>query len=266
MSRIRREAIALAALLAVASTLASAQQSSLPLRVLPQNPAAGEDFVIQVTGTTPSSPVFHLRTTSSVSGSTILLSSELDTNDFSVPGAYRAGAVVNVPVPGTYQLDMEARSTGPGGATYPRRTIGSVTVGPAITPAAPQFRGLTGLWWTPAEPGMGVSVTQAESGQLFVVWFTYRPSTANESASREGLWLVLSSGKWISPTDYRGILYEARGTPANRPFAASAGSLFPYGFATLRVPSADRIELQAVADVGISPIVETTKTLQRFLF
>jgi hypothetical protein len=211
-------------------------------------------------------PAYHLGSTVEVSGTTISMSANISEGDFSVPGAYRAAAVATAPAPGTYQLDMQAQSQM---NSYARRTIGSVIVGAPTPAASPQYRALSGHWLAFDESGWGVTVTQGDSGALFAVWYTYRPTEPQSGtfdAREEGLWLVMSNGRWISPTEFRGILYEARGTPSHLPFESSRTQLFPAGVATLRVLSTERMEFQAEAGVGLAPEMNKRKTLQRLIF
>jgi hypothetical protein len=263
--RVVRIAMLATGMAALAAMSLAGAQALQPLRVIPAIPTAGEEFVIQVTGVTPGMPTTHERTAVKVDAASILLDATIVEGDFSVPGAYRVGAVVTVPTPGSYQLDMQARSQS---SQYPRRNIGSVTVGPAVPASAPLARNLSGHWLAPDEMGWGVNVTQGESGQLFVIWYTYRPSEPQSTLDgrQPGIWLVMPSGRWISPTEFRGVLYETRGTPSDLPFTSAQTNTFPAGVATLRVLSTDRIEFVADAGVGLAPEMNKRKTLQRFVF
>ena len=253
------------------ASLAVAQVA--PVRVFPTNPAAGEDFVIQFNGSTPSSPAYLESTTASLSDNRLKLVANVRQLGFSVPGAFRAGAVANVAVPGIYPVDLEVRSAG-WNATAPNAI--AVSVGPAVPRAEPLHRNLSGLWWAPDESGWGLNVTQGDSGHLFVVWYTYRPPGASGDENRgAAIWLSLSNGRWISPTEFRGVLYETQGTGGNFAYQPSAVRMFPAGIGIVRAVSADRLDFEADTNIAVGTTYSYTpnfaevakrKTLQRFIF
>jgi hypothetical protein len=63
----------------------------------------------------------------------------------------------------------------------------------------------TDLWWTPEEPGWGVSITHHTSGVAFVAWYTY------DSAGKPK-WYVVSNCV-MSSSGCSGTLYETTGPP-----------------------------------------------------
>jgi hypothetical protein len=233
------------------------------MRVLPSSPSAGEDFLIQYDGSTPSSPATVLSVAVNVSNQVILVSITYNEAGFSVPGAYRASKVVNIATPGTYQVAIQTARPGSPPQLVATQTI-TIT---APLNVSPQFRSLTGLWWAPDEPGWALNVTQGDSGQLFALWYTYSPAFSNALTNpTNNMWLVMSVGRWTSGTEFRGLLYSTTGPPSNTPFAPSMVSLTGAGLATFRVLSAERLEFEAEAYVGLYSAITKRKTLQRFVF
>ena len=54
------------------------------------------------------------------------------------------------------------------------------------------------LWWSPAESGWGLSITQ-QASTLFAVWYAYR-------SDGRPVWYVLPGGSWVSGDTYTGTL------------------------------------------------------------
>ncbi len=261
---------------ALLASLALGAHAQAPLQVFPTNfdLHAGEDFVVQFNGNTGSSPALVEATSSSVSGQTLTLHVDVREFGFAVGAVYRAGVVANVPFAGIYSVTLER---GSGVGVQRAENVTTLTVGSARAPASPQFRNLSGLWWNPNESGTGASITQADSGQLFLVWYAHRPiigSGGLEGTRTQPYWLAMSTGKWISPTEYRGVLHETRAAGLNNAYVASEARTFPKGMATLRFLAPDRVELMAEADLDSTSdgfflsvaTVRRTLTLQRFLF
>ena len=210
------------AFLALACFCAHAQTA----QVQPANPVAGEDFVITIT--TPPfcrQPSF---TTVTYSFQTVAVTTRFD-EDSSCAGIPARSQVVivtaNVASAGTYAVNYQ-RTTAT--TLTPISTIATFQVGPANPGVPPQHRGLTGLWWNPAEPGRGLNVTQGDSGLLFLFWYTYLED-------RSAIWLNMSNGRWISPTEFRGVLYATK---------TFGGGQAPYAAASVSVLSPDRLEFR----------------------
>jgi photosystem II stability/assembly factor-like uncharacterized protein len=102
----------------------------------------------------------------------------------------------------------------------------------ALDLAAPRVALDTDLWWNPANPGWGVSVTQHAGGQMFVVWFTY-------DAAGKPTWRFVSGGEWIAADTFRGTLYRSTGPYFKGGFDASQVTVTPVGQATLRFADRD---------------------------
>ena len=77
----------------------------------------------------------------------------------------------------------------------------------------------TDMWWNPAESGWGVSFTQhVATNQAYAVWYTYDPrepdnTTLADAGDFKPLWIVMSGGQWLTPTQMRGEVFVANGTP-----------------------------------------------------
>jgi photosystem II stability/assembly factor-like uncharacterized protein len=82
------------------------------------------------------------------------------------------------------------------------------------------------LWWNPAESGLGFSITQHASGQVFAGWYAY-------DADGRPSWRFVSGGSWTDDRTFTGGLNEANG-PAffPGPFTASNVSARTIGTAT----------------------------------
>jgi len=225
------------------------------IRTIPERPVAGSDFVIEISGSTPGSPSKVDAIGTSAAGQQITVQIRVSDGGFSVPGALRATQTVNLATPGTYQLTVQWNYAGTSGIEI---GVATITVLPASS-TTPQFRGLSGLWWAPDEPGWALAVTQPESGRLFAMWFTYAPGISPQTAAT---WYMLPAGNWVSPTEFSGQLFTAVGPPANLPFDPLAVAVNRVGTATIRALSADRLEFEAEAVNGVTK----RKTLQRFLF
>lgn len=160
--------------------------------------------------------------------------------------------------PGTYQVVQE----GWGFSTF-RRVQGSVTVSAGVQ-AVPAFTGLSGNWFDPAGPGRGLNIVQGASGALFVLWLDHGiPPNWDFPAPHSPSWLVMPSGRWITPTTFRGLLYSSRGSPANQRWDPAALTSAPFGFAALTFSNANELSLDA--DFVDTPL-KRTATLKRFAF
>ena len=258
----------LACALALLALGASAQQ---PWRVYPPTPAAGEPFIVQYEGTTPGGPTTVRSATVSVQGSTLTYSVEITENDFSVPGAYRASSVVRGLAAGQYQVLLKRRGGFGGEFTS---VLGTIQVAASQGPSQPAFRGLSGNWFDPGESGWGMNIVQGESGALFAVWLTYMPLPSFETVSRQtGMWLVMPEGRWVSPTQFRGLLYSTAGTTVAAPFDRTDLTVTPVGYVSLdfsgemqAAMKAEAAMTQAAAAFGLYAPVTKEASIRRFQF
>jgi hypothetical protein len=253
----------------VLACFAAAAVAQQPWHVYPPAPMAGEPFVIQYEGSTPGGPTTVRTATVSVDGSTLTYSVETSSNDFAVPGPFRASTVVPGLAAGQYQVLLKRR--GDFGADI-TSILGVVEVAAAPAPQQPVYRGLSGNWFDPGESGWGMNIVQGDSGALFAVWLTYLPVIPAETfAQRDGMWLVMPEGRWISPTRFRGLLYSASGTSVAVPFNRSDLLLQPVGYVSLDFSSPAHLSMTAEAGLVTpgflmyAPIVKEA-TIRRFQF
>jgi hypothetical protein len=82
---------------------------------------------------------------------------------------------------------------------------------PAVFPPPPQpLADYTGIWWTPAESGWGLSLHQSRVHEMFGALYVFGPD-------RVPRWYTLGSGQWQSSTRWRGQMFASQG-----PFWAAA--------------------------------------------
>lgn len=229
------------------------------MQILPSNPQGGEDFVVEIDLSSGFTPITINGIDAITVGQTVTLNVSVTEGTTIGASSGRARLVMNKPA-GSYLLFAQVVS---GSFVFTRPL--NITVVPATT-VSPQSRSVTGLWWNPAEPGSALNVTQGDSGQLFALWYTYYPTTAAPPTG-SNMWLNMSAGRWTTPTEFRGLLYWAVGTPLDQPFDASRGKLVPAGLMTIRVPSADQLtfEVDTSLGTGLGRIQKQT-TLQRYKF
>ena len=242
------------------SLCASAVAGVTGIRTIPETPTTGRDFAIEVTGSTDSAVTRLNQISSSVNGQLITVLVTVSPGGSSL-GPLTASQVFNVASPGTYQVVVQWSDTST--QSIDIRTF-AINVA-AGTDALPQQRALTGLWWAPDEPGWALALTQAPSGRLFALWFTYAPASgagATAVPQSAATWYMLPAGNWVTPTAFSGLLYGAVGTPANLAYNPAAFAVNRVGSATIRVLSPERIEFEAEAANGVAK----RKTLQRFVF
>jgi hypothetical protein len=243
------------ALLLLAAAVPGLCVQPVVARVVPERPVAGEEFVLELSGDAPRYLDYMLqRSTVSLVGGELTI--KLDFADAPLgnpritvgtpPSGPRSDFIARqttrIDVPGTYPL-VYAYSN-PVLNPYPdpgpvvrRETLGSVTVDAPRAAAAPHWTDLSGNFFSPDENGSGVNVIQSgTTGQVFAAWFTYT------SIPR---WYVASGGKWISPTAFRGLLYETMGRPLDRPFDRTYFTVLPVGVLTLDFASRDAVEMDA---------------------
>ncbi len=252
-----------AAVLATALCLPAVAQEP-GWRVIPPDPTAGEDFVILAGGTTGSSPAFVDSSRVDALGDLLTLRAFVSTAGFSVNGNYRASGVTRVATAGNYSIAFQPTvNSSPSSA----RALGSIAIAAAQGPAAPSFRNLSGNWFATDEPGWGINIVQGDSGALFGVWLTFRPDNIGSGATTgNGLWLVMPSGRWLTPTRFRGVLYVLTGSPVTRPFNASDRTVVAVGAASLTFVSPTEADFEADAGYELFPDFSKRKRVTRFAF
>jgi hypothetical protein len=106
-------------------------------------------------------------------------------------GTYRVEVYIAQGQPPLERLDLEV----------------SGIVEPAIYPPPPRpIANYTGLWWSPAESGWGLSLHQGALSSLFGALFVFGAGGAPE-------WYTLQSGHWDSSTRWSGAVIRSSGPP-----------------------------------------------------
>jgi hypothetical protein len=225
------------------------------LAIVPERPVAGEPFVIEHTGDGRRALNYlRQRSTVTVEGSDITFAL-----DFTGPGigspkfpdlpdlvmrTYLAQQMAVVPGAGTYRLSRSIDGV--------RDSLATIAVDPPRPAAAPQWTNLSGNYFAPDENGAGVNVVQAASGQMFVAWFTY--ASLEFQALVPGYpssWYVVTGGKWISPTEFLGVMHDAYGTPFERTYDAARFTARPVGVMSLKFADRNVVDLDAQFTSGI---------------
>jgi hypothetical protein len=91
----------------------------------------------------------------------------------------------------------------------------------------------TDMWWTPAESGWGLSLTQHASTNLFAAWFVY-------GSDGHPIWYVLPNGAWSESTGlgtvntYSGQVYRTSGPYYGGPFLPGNIVVTPVGTGQLK--------------------------------
>jgi hypothetical protein len=91
----------------------------------------------------------------------------------------------------------------------------------------------TDMWWTPAESGWGLSLTQHASTNLFAAWFVY-------GSDGHPIWYVLPNGTWSTNLElstlntYSGQVYRTSGPYYGGPFLPANVVVTPVGTAQLK--------------------------------
>lgn len=110
---------------------------------------------------------------------------------------------------GEYRLEIHLGHDQPAIARLDFSVQGLVQ--PAIFPPPPApLANYTGLWWTPAESGWGLSLHHSRNHELFGALYVF----GVDGRSR---WYTLGSGRWRSSTLWQGQVFETVG-----PFWAAA--------------------------------------------
>jgi hypothetical protein len=112
------------------------------------------------------------------------------------------------------------------------------------------------LWWNPAAPGTGLTITQHASNQVFMVWYDY-------DAAGKQLWRVMPGGAWNDRV-LAGTLYETDGPPYFQgAFDPSRVKLTPVGVATMDFRDENNATLVHRSAAGA---VQSTTPISRMQF
>ena len=130
--------------------------------------------------------------------------------------------------PGSYEVEVTKRSVS--GAN--QGLVGRASFVVAPRPANQGTHDVTDLYWNPAEPGWGVSVTRLASGGLFLIWFVY-------DIDNGPTWYFVSNGEWRIPQSFRGTLYRSTGSPFTGQYDPARFQPVAVGFAEFSFNSRD---------------------------
>ena len=102
---------------------------------------------------------------------------------------------------GTYTVNVQNEAT-------VQFTVGASTLKlPATYPGNEPSVDYSGMWWSPAESGWGLTIAQGATNKMFAGWFVYGPSG-------EPIWYTLEPGNWTSSavlTTYTGPIFKTTG-------------------------------------------------------
>jgi len=166
-------------------------------------------------GTAPASYTMVAWTTGSTeggsSGSGLFT---FDGRDFVLRGALRGGSA---------SCQTSGDASNPANRDfYSRLDLAGPTLAKWLATAPAPLDDYSGLWWDPAEPGWGLSITQSQDNHVFVAWFTY-------DAQAHPTWMVMPQASWKTAVALEGALYRTQGSAFDAPYDASAFSVEPAG-------------------------------------
>jgi hypothetical protein len=219
--------------------------------VSPSAPVAGQEFTLTISGATGCIPVKLGPVV--VNGTRIEVHAQGSNFCFGAAADYIESVALRVPAAGEYDVTYQFEA-GPVGS------LGKLAVAPPNSAAT-----LDGIWYDPAAPGSGFSVTEGANGNLFVVWFTYRnyrqgqPYTSHRD---EPSWYMVSGGTRVSPTEFRGTLHRTTNLQREQPYSVQALQAEAIGTATLTIRGDGKLEFTTTNSVT-PPL---TVVLQKFDF
>ncbi len=161
------------------------------------------------------------------------------------------------PLPaGTYQVEVTLDQTIVGTAqfTVSPRPIPQGVGGCAVVRCGPLWVH-TDMWWNPTESGWGASIVQHGFGPIFGAFFIY---AANGTAT----WYVLPGGRWMSPTEFDGDVYQTQGPPLET-FDPHSVSVSLVGSAALTFSDTDPDQATLSLTIGGKTI---QKSIQRMTY
>jgi hypothetical protein len=237
-------------------------QAAVEALVYPASPVANEPFLVYVRGSTGGSPSLVLSQNVAVNGSDIAITLLVSDAGFSVPGLYASPFVVPGLAAGNYRYTVTAQYSGSGSVS---QATGTISVPPSAGSVAPFTHGLSANWFSDDESGWGINVIQGDSGQLFAVWLAYAPTCGNVDSGASPTWLVMPEGRWLSATQFRGLLYQTGGSPANLPWDSSHSQATAAGVLSLQFVGNDQVTMD-IGSANSCATVSKTKQLHRLKF
>lgn len=224
----------------------------------PATPQANLDFVLRVPEVASCGAFISSR--ADVSGNAITLTYVNSGACFpELLDRFPVGAAVRVPAPGTYRVFLRGQA---GNFVGDAQDLGSITVaaGAAATRAAPS---LAGIWLSPSQPGWGLTIAEGESGQAFLVWYTYAMDQPNAYPVRSS-WYFMPSSQWSGPNQLTAPVYSAAGPTVASAFNPSRVRTNAVGIATVTVQGPDAITFAVQGHDG-GPL-NVSQSLTRFRF
>lgn len=208
-------------------------------RLFPDTPRDGQEFVFLTNDNEGCVTPGTVR--SEVSGSRITLSYQR--NPSCASGSLNYVMTVLKLSAGTYQVVERGEVNGVATAN---QDLGSITVLPAAT-VGRTTTNLDGMWYVPSQPGWGVSITEGESGQLFLGWYLYGvPVVCCPVQEYPGTWYFASSGSWITPSRFVAPFYSSSGGKLAGTTPLASIGLFPLGTLTVDVNVDGTVKLGAL--------------------
>ena len=244
----------------LSATTAVAQ---IAFTTIPATPVAGEAFIVREHITSGMEESL-LNGSVAITGNRVDLTMRTLVTDFNETESepHDITFAVTVPAAGAFTFYQSAMTTYDEVSfnTNGPQAIGVVNVAAALPGAIPASAALSGLYYDPAAPGSGVTIEQGVSGQVFATIYTQ--GLVSGSNQLEPVWHVMSSGKWISPTRFRGVLSKTRGTSAKAAFQPASLVMAPVAVLTLDFSIANGVTLSV--EGATLPITASTLTKFRF--
>ena len=132
-------------------------------------------------------------------------------------------------------------------------------VRPAIHPPPPlPLADYSGIWWTPAESGWGLSLHQGRSNTLAGALYVFGPE-------QEARWYTLQGGRWETSTRWSGEVFRSRGPDWSATWNGALVSHESVGTATLDFGMVPGREDQAELSYRIDGML-VVKTIVRLRF
>jgi hypothetical protein len=110
------------------------------------------------------------------------------------------------------------------------------------------------LWYSPAEPGWGLSIAQGPTNLVFAMWYVY-------DASGNPVWYSLQPGSWTATnvySSYSGPIYKTRGPTFTGTFDPALVSHVQAGTGTLQFRDSSTLLFRYTLD-GVTTIKNLTR-------
>ncbi|QJR14968.1 hypothetical protein [Usitatibacter palustris] len=254
-----RRFLALLAILVASSALAQER----PWRFVPADPVVGEDFIVMALGSTPTLGAYVDTSSLNFLNGTYQLTAHMGVrSDFSVSDGSWATGAMQAAAAGTFPVRFTQTGGGLSGRSY---ELGTITIAPTVVAPDPAYRNLSGNWFFPGEDGWGFNLIQSGAGRLSGVWMTYQPVAAEptpymtQRGATYGAWYFMPSGRWVTPTHFRGLLYETTGPPVGEAFDRSTVYSVARGMATFTIVSGTELDFVGDITVGGSAITPPSR-------